>query len=192
LERAYLRHAGGKNLSKVIKNLGHMALGAFMALALFGAVSVATSGDPGTSTDPVVTKSYVEKRLSEISAVLDKKIEQLSERVDSVEAAAENGSGSGPAAAGAPPAFVVVELADGDVVTFGENTQVILRGGAATAIAAENDLPDVTGGTGLGLGHKVPLNHLIIIPKKDGRGMKIVDKAWLMIAGQYTVTKAAQ
>jgi len=179
-------------LNKVIKNLGHMALGAIMALALFGAVSVATSGDPGTSTDPVVTKSFVEKRLSEISAVIDKKLELLSDRVDDVEAVTETGSGSGPAAPGAPPAFAVVELADGDLVTFGENTQVILRGGAATAIAAENDLPDVTGGTGLGLGTKVPLNHLIIIPKNDGRGMKIVDRAWLMIAGQYTVTKAAQ
>lgn len=176
-------------MNKVIKNLGHMALGAIMALALFGAVSVATSGDPGTSTDPVVTKSYVEKRLSEISAVFDRKLEQLSDRVEAV---VESGSGTGPAAPGAPPAFVVIELADGDLVTFGENTQVILRGGAATAIAAENDLPDVTGGTGLGLGTKVPLNHLIIIPKNDGRGMKIVDRAWLMIAGQYTVTKAAQ
>lgn len=179
-------------MNKVIKNLGHMALGAIMALALFGAVSVATSGDPGTSTDPVVTKSFVEKRLSEISAVFDRKLEQLSDRVDGVEAVVESGSGTGSAASGAPPAFVVVELADGDVVTFGENTQVILRGGAATAIAAENDLPDVTGGSGLGLGAKVPLNHLIIIPKNDGRGMKIVDRAWLMIAGKYTVTKAAQ
>lgn len=177
-------------MNKVIKNLGHMALGAIMALALFGAVSVATSGDPGTSTDPVVTKSYVEKRLSEISAVIDNKIKQLTDRVSKIENNA--GTGSGPAAPGAPPAFVVIELADGDLVTFGENTQVILRGGAATAIAAENDLPDVTGGTGLGLGTKVPLNHLIIIPKNDGRGMKIVDRAWLMIAGQYTVTKAAQ
>lgn len=179
-------------MNKVIKNLGHMALGAVLVLALFGAVSVATSGDPGTSTDPIVTKSYVEKRLSEISAVLDRKIEQLSDRVSGVEAVVANGSGTGVTAPGAPPAFAVVEFADGDIVLFGENTQVILRGGSATAIAAENDLPDVTGGSGLGLGQKIPLNHLIIIPKNDGRGMKIVDRAWLMIAGQYTVTKAAQ
>ena len=172
--------------------MAHVALGAVMALALFGAVSAATTGTPGTSEDPVVSKSYVEKRLIEVTEGLERTLRQLSGRLDTVEANSNSGSGSGTSMPGAPPAFVVLELKDGDVVTFGENTQVILRGGAATAIAAENDLPDVTGGTGLSLGQKVPLNHLIIVPKSDGRGMKIVDRAWLMISGQYTVTKAVQ
>jgi hypothetical protein len=169
-------------MKKTLKTLGNMAIGAAAALLIFGAVSVATSGDPGTSTDPVVTKSFVEKRLSEVVASLTQKIDALSAKI---------GSG-GTASPGAPPAFVVIELQNGDKITFGENTQVILRGGAASAIAAANDLPDVTGGTGLALGQTIPLNHLIIIPKSDGRGMSIKDRSWLMISGQYTVMPAAQ
>lgn len=175
-------------MNKTLKNLGHMALGAVSVLLIFGAVSVATSGDPGTSTDPVVTKSYVEKRLAEVSTTLNQKITELTARVDKL----GTGSGTGAPAPGAPPAFVVVELKAGDIVTFGENTQVILRGGSATAIASVNDLPDVTGGTGIGLGQSIPLNHLIIIPKNDGRGMTIKEQTWLMISGLYTVTPAAR
>lgn len=161
-----------------------MALGAISVLLIFGAVSAATSGEAGTTTDPVVTKSYVEKRLAELSVALTQKIDAL--------AAKTEGNAGGTSAPGAPPAFEVIELQNGDRVTFGENTQVILRGGAAVAVVAENDLPDVTGGNGIALGQKIPLNHLIIIPKNDGRGMNIQDRSWLMISGQYIVTPAAQ
>ncbi|WP_139159824.1 hypothetical protein [Acidaminobacter hydrogenoformans] len=177
-------------MSKTVKNLGHMAIGAVTVLALFGAVSVATSGDPGTSTDPVVTRSYVEERLSEIEDAFVKDLNALSDQIEALESS--SGSGTTAPAPGAPPAFVVVELEEGSTVVFGENTQVILRGGSATAIAAENDLPDVTGGAGLGMGQKIPLNHLIIIPKDDGRGMKINARTWLMISGKYSVTGPAQ
>lgn len=179
-------------MNKVMKNFGYMVLGAVTVLALFGAVSSATSGEPGTSTDPLVTKSYVEKRLAEINTTLNDKLTSLTARVSKLEAGTGTGGSTGSTVPGAPPAFVVVELKAGDTVTFGENTQVILRGGSATAIAGVNDLPDVTGGNGLSMGQKIPLNHLIIIPKNDGRGMSIKERTWLMISGQYTVTPAVQ
>lgn len=167
-----------------------MAIGAIAVMVLMGAVSVATSGEPGTSTDPVVTRSYVEERLSEIEDAFVRDLNALSDQIEALESG--SGSGTSAPAPGAPPAFVVVELEAGSTVVFGENTQVILRGGSATAIAAENDLPDVTGGAGLGMGQKIPLNHLIIIPKDDGRGMNINARTWLMISGKYTVTGPVQ
>ncbi len=69
--------------------------------------------------------------------------------------------------------LTVVEIAPGQSIIGGESgTEIILRGGGkAKIIAGElGGLSDVTEGKDLGMDRLVPANHLLIVPRDDGRG----------------------
>lgn len=109
----------------------------------FGAVST-----PGSETDPVVTKSYVDGKVS----------------------------------------YKPVRLETGQKLIGDEGTEVILRSGEATAIDnGSNGISDITAGKDLMTGNTVAANHLLLIPRKDGRGIAVSTEAWVMIRGNYTV-----
>lgn len=108
-----------------------------------GAVST-----PGSETDPVVTKSYVDSKVS----------------------------------------YQPVRLEAGQKLIGDEGTEVILRSGDATAIDnGANGVSDITAGSDLMTGNRVAANHLLLIPRKDGRGIAVSTEAWVMIRGNYTI-----
>ena len=108
-----------------------------------GAVST-----PGSETDPVVTKSYVDSKVS----------------------------------------YQPVRLEAGQKLIGDEGTEVILRSGEATAIDnGANGVSDITAGSDLMTGNRVAANHLLLIPRKDGRGIAVSTEAWVMIRGNYTI-----
>lgn len=112
-----------------------------------GVVSGAVS-TPGSETDPVVTKSYVDSKVS----------------------------------------YLPVKLEAGQKLIGDEGTEVILRSGEATAIDnGANGVSDITEGKDLMTGNIVTANHLLLIPRKDGRGIMVSTEAWVMIRGNYTV-----
>jgi len=126
--------------------------------ALTAAVSAA-SGTPGSESDPVVTKSYV-----------DSQIEQL--------------KSSGVSA----DSYKAVQLTAGQKLIGGEGTEVILRSGEATAIDnGANGVSDVTGASDLMTGQFIVLNHLLLIPRSDGRGLQAITEAWVMVRGSYSI-----
>ncbi|PKM57921.1 MAG: hypothetical protein CVU98_03685 [Firmicutes bacterium HGW-Firmicutes-3] len=144
----------------------------------------AGSTEPGTVNDPLVTKSYVDQKISEvinpngsageteemdmkaIYAYIDQKI------------AGQSGS-----------AYVVVEAEVGDTIICGGGTELILRAGKATVIQGANGdgLADLTQGLDLKGGAFVPMQHHLLISRDDGRGIKITEKAFIMIKGAYTL-----
>ncbi|HHX09922.1 MAG TPA: hypothetical protein GX729_00905 [Firmicutes bacterium] len=82
----------------------------------------------------------------------------------------------------------VVELAPGQILKGYSGTEIILRGGQATVIDSElGGLCDVTGGVDLRGGEAVPSNHLLIVPRDDGRGIKAVSAAIAMVRGDFTI-----
>ena len=86
--------------------------------------------------------------------------------------------------------FQVVELSAGEKFVGGVGCEVILRSGKATAIISANGgLTDVTGGTDLKEKEEIPQNHLLIIPRDDGRGFVSATKSFIMVKGNYTITK---
>lgn len=87
--------------------------------------------------------------------------------------------------------FVALELTENQKLMTGESAEIIMRGGKAKAIGGEGGgLSDITSGTGgdVNTDQDVPLNHLLLVSRDDGRGIKIVSKkAWVLVKGPYTI-----
>ncbi len=133
----------------------------------------AAGSNPGTATDPIVTQSYVESRLNALSTTLDGRLTELENR---------------PISSGGSLNFEVLSLEAGQIIHLKANSQFILRSGSATAIAGQGGgLSDLTVGNDLATGESLTLNHLLLIPKSDGRGVKITEFAWVMVSGGYTI-----
>ncbi|GAE87367.1 hypothetical protein [Acetivibrio straminisolvens] len=51
-------------------------------------------------------------------------------------------------------------------------------------------LSDITSGTGADINtdDEVPLNHLLLVSRDDGRGLRVTsEKAWVLVKGPYTI-----
>lgn len=169
-----------KHLSKMM----YVMLGV-LCTTVIGSVSIAAIGEAGSDTDPIVSKSYVEKRLTELetkiagsnTAAMDQKLSQLQVQIDAL---AKNTGVSGAD-------FALVQVKAGSTLTFSESAMLILRAGSAkTIVGPGGGLSDLTIGTDLVEGQAIVGNHLILVPRNDGRGVKITGDSWLMIKGTYT------
>lgn len=122
--------------------------GIITVLVLGIGVASGAVATPGSSEDPVVTKSYVDVKVS----------------------------------------YSPVKMEIGQVLIGDEGTEIILRSGEATAIDnGVNGVSDITAGKDLMSGNQVVSNHLLLIPRKDGRGIQVSTEAWVMVRGSYTV-----
>ena len=120
-----------------------LVLGMLCGYAVFGA-----SDGPGTDSDPLVSKSYVDTKLT----------------------------------------YTPIQLTAGQKLIGKEGTEIILRSGEATAIDnGANGISDITAGTDLMTGKQVALNHLLLVPRDDGRGITAVTDIWVMIRGDYEI-----
>ena len=82
----------------------------------------------------------------------------------------------------------VVEVQAGQIIEAEAGTEIILRGGRATAVTSEaGGLADVTQGRDLSSGTVIPANHLLLIPRSDGRGLKAESDIILMVRGGYAI-----
>lgn len=170
----------------------------FLAAVIFAQAA----GEPGSSSDPLVTKSYVDQQIAQLAAkisssntgspgsVSSSELEQLKADVGDLtkfvidalsdiqeleKKIADNG-------------FQVISVKKGQVLELAGGSEVILRSGAATAISGQSGtLVDVSAGKDLLNGAAVPVQHLVISPKGDGRGLKITSDAWLIVRGGYTI-----
>jgi hypothetical protein len=130
-------------------------------------VNADTGGaEPGSIDDPIVTKSYVDEKLQQI----------------------QPGSGGGVASA----SLKVVALQPGQSLIAFEGTEFIARGGKLVAIAsASGGIPNVTAGKDLSNGTAIPLNHLLLFPRSDERGIRFdansKGTAVIMVRGAYEI-----
>lgn len=86
--------------------------------------------------------------------------------------------------------FQPVELKAGQQLTAGASAEIVLRSGKAKAVAGTNGgLSDITAAssTDMKTGAAVPLNHLLLVSRDDGRGIKAVTGCWIIIKGTYTI-----
>lgn len=124
-----------------------------------------------SENDPIVTLSY----LKDIFAP------QLKEEIKSETAA--------PAPT-QPIGYDVVELTAGQTLTSNSGTvELILRPGSSAIVISEheqNGLSDITSASEVLNGEEIGVNHALIIPRNDGRGIKITsDKAYVLVRGDY-------
>lgn len=177
---------------KIAQRTAYMLIGGICVLLVSG-ISIAGLGDAGTQTDPLVTKSYVEKRLIEIEKkITDAAAVQTSQQVATAKTQLETlikASNTGGANTSTGD-FSLIQVKSGDAIIMGENAQFVMRAGLATAIGGQGGgLSDLTAGKDLKNGENLETNHLILIPKNDGRGIKMTYDGWLMIKGSYQITK---
>lgn len=92
--------------------------------------------------------------------------------------------------------FVLLDDTDlnkGDIITGVEGTEIILRGGNASAygVSKNNGLSNLTNGKSIDSnGTTIPANNHLLVPRDDGRGIKIEStNAWVMIKGEYKITR---
>jgi len=137
--------------------------------------AVAFAAEPGSGDDPLVTKSYIDSLISEVKSYVD-------EKVNSGGAKEENeviSTGEG---------FKIVRLAQGQRITFGESTELIVRMGKGAVIASEKGgIADVTAGVDLAQSETTSANHLLIVPLGDGRGFEALEDVIVMVKGSYQI-----
>ncbi len=140
-------------------NKRNIALIVIAVVVLFASwVFASDSADPGSSDDPVVTKSYVDQKI----------------------AAIKDGVGSA--------AFEAVFVESGKKLIGGGGTELILRSGSAAAIDNGADgLSDLTGAKDLRQGDRIEKNHLILVPRDDGRGILAKSDIWVMVKGSGSI-----
>jgi hypothetical protein len=146
-----------------MKNIIFLFLGLLLGL---GVIAFAISS-PGSDQDPLVSLSYVEKRLDELKSELSK-----------------SGSVSNTDAA----VFEVFNYKSGTRLAFSNSTEFIVRRGVAIVVdPLNNKIPDLTTGVDIGIDEIIPLNHLLLVPQEDGRGLKVKEDIWIMIKGPFVV-----
>lgn len=150
-----------------IRKYGKLFTVSGVILALLLCIIVTTGA--GTSDDPLITESYLEKDfLPRIISYIDQKV----------------GSGT-PAQA---ETFKVVSVSNGKSLICDAGTEMILRSGSGTIIAtAKGGVSDVTAGADLPTGMNIPLNHLLIAPLGDGRGLRATSDILVMVRGGYNI-----
>lgn len=82
----------------------------------------------------------------------------------------------------------VADLKTGQVLQCRAGTEFIPRRGQAVVVdTIGNGIPDVTAGEDIYAGSVAPLNHLLIVPRDDGRGVKAKSPAVVMYRGEVTI-----
>ncbi len=138
-------------------------------LLLFGAFSLHSFGD---DADPLISKSYFDKKITE----LEKQIADLIKQQESSQKTASSSDTS----------FIPLNFAAGESIIFAEGTEFILRSGEAKILdPSTNGLPDITDGSNLVDGSVLPVNHLLLCPRSDNRGIYCQTEIWIMIKGSY-------
>ncbi len=119
-----------------------------MTFMMAGVVMAVADTQPGSESDPVVTKSYVDART----------------------------------------AFTPISLKAGQKLIGQEGCEIILRSGEATAIDnGANGISDLTAGVDLTMGMAAGLNHQLLVPRTDGRGIAAKTDIWVMVKGMYQI-----
>lgn len=173
-------------------------VGLMLVSSIVLTLTVMASGGAGTSSDPLVTLSYLtEKFLPEVLSEVDKKTAQreqelsdkLSEQVkrESAEFAREYGAASG-GDGGEAVSFTVVTLDKGQTLYGTVGCEVMLRTGSAVCVAASvPGLIDETAGTTLSGGAALEKNHLYMMTVSDRGVAAGADSTKLLVRGSYTI-----
>lgn len=144
-----------------------VAIGA--AVLLLG--STIAFSEPGSDNDPLISLSYLNNSIEQIKVYIDSKIGNIN----------NNGTNSSND-------LEIVEINKGQFLIGYSGTEIILRSGKGKAVVSDlGGLSDVTAGNDIGKDMNIPSNHLLIIPRSDGRGVYATSDAIFMVRGIYDI-----
>ncbi len=177
-----------KKISKKIKLAVVLITALIVSVSLF-ILSSADGAEPGSEGDPIVTLSFVDKKIEQIKYYIDSnldfnrndiddmmlELEKMDGIVNDLKEKVENAL-----------TFKVVELKKGQILLSGEGAELIIRSGKTSAIYGKNGgLSDITAAKDLKNGEAIVLNHMLISSRDDGRGVKADGEVFLIIKGSY-------
>lgn len=180
----------------------------------FGLIQIIASSapTPGSNQDPLVTKSYVDMKITQAlenitasstatastgdstnisnDSDLNDRLIELENRLKVFEQD-YNYTSSAMSGQIEKTKFNVIQLYKGQKMLTGEGTEFILRAGIANAISGPGgDLSNLTTGLNVENNSKLNINHLIISSRDDGRGLVVIsDTVWVLVKGIYKVGK---
>ncbi len=177
---------------------------AFLLMAVvtaFTAAQAATSAQPGSEFDPLVTKSYVDEQIQLLTSkigtgtpstggtstgtgTVDEQVlnnirtdvrDLINLTIDAftrIDSLERQNIELIRRIEALEQGFVVVELSKGQKVILGAGSEILVRSGETTAISGElGGLADVTSAQDLTNGMKITNQHLLLSSRADGRGV---------------------
>lgn len=179
--------------------VGMLSLGLVFSIAMMLNTTDAAEGTPGSIDDPLVTKSYIDDQI----AILKEKFEELLK-------SGTNGSGTGSSinnmteiyeyidnkleaivdnGVDVSTGYTVIKVEPKKKVIAEASAEIIVRSGETKAIGNEggDGLSDVTEGMDVKHDMDIMNNHLLIVPRTDGRGLFVVKESYIMIKGNYMI-----
>jgi hypothetical protein len=159
----------------IMKKRIYLILVALGVLFLFN-TAAADSPAPGTTDDPLITKSYLDKYVKDM-------ISNTGNNGSSTTTGTSNNS-----------SISIIQLQPNQTLYAGAGTEFIVRTGKTVAVSNdENGIPDVTAGKDIAAGQAIENNHMLIFPR-EGRGIKPAPKntqdIFVMVRGAYTILNA--
>lgn len=140
---------------------------------------------PGSTDDPVVTKSYVDQKVAE-------EIAKIKGGVTSPNPTPTPGATT-PPATGVTDGVTVIQLQAGQTLYGAAGAEFIVRTGKTLVVSNDDGVPDVTAGKDLAPNTAITTNHLLIFPR-EGRGVKpdpkSKDDIYIMVKGGYLLLNA--
>ncbi len=142
------------------------------SVLMIGQFVYGNTKEPGSNEDPLVTLSFVEQKIDQLKHYIDEQV-LISDEKPSIEVGAS---------------FEVIELKASSSLIGGQGTELILRAGKATVIDGSlGGISDISAAKDLEKNENVPANHLLIIPRDDGRGIKARTDIFVMVKGEYKI-----
>ena len=142
------------------------------AILIFSIICILMSSaivlaSPGDSSDPLVTLTYItDVLLPDVDARIERKVNEVQSAT-----------------------FKLINVDAGDVIYGEMGTELMVRSGGATIIAGKNGggIADLTSGSDLAGDTYVRLNHHLLIPRSDSRGLYFVADSIIMVKGKYSL-----
>lgn len=156
-----------------------MKLGMIMLATLVVGSSVyAAKGNAGSSNDPLVTKSYVDSKVTQLQKTVEVQASMIDLLTQEINNMGKEESSS----------YEVVTVPAGQSIVGKQGTEIIVRSGNGQVLASDGGgLQDMTEGTDLLGGSEIPKYHLVIIPREDGRGIYATKDLIVMVRGGYNI-----
>ena len=141
---------------------------------------IQSSGSTGGSTaNPIDNAKIIELETALDNAL--KEIDTLKSRMDFLDVTIRDMSDN--------YGMQVLHVYNGDIIYALGTSEIILRTGSATVIGNESNegLSDITTGENLAPGTTLSKDHFVIIPRGDGRGIKITSgESFIMYRGSFS------
>ena len=163
-------------------------------VTLISGASILAFASPGTTTDPLITLSYLTnifkpQVLEELAKTEQEASSKFDERITALESYIQSGQGGTVAAPGPADAFTVVTLRRGQTLTCTAGAEIMLRIGTVNGFgAASPALVNTTAGTTLSAGSVLVTNNMYMVTI-DGNGVTATaDSVRVLVRGNYKIT----